>query len=579
MALVNLSSLYASLSSDVRALETSECSLSLSGQEYIRRKAALDGYHDVIFGTSTTIFIHSNGNIQYCPNQYFRCVPYGFEYYKALLPYKAYFNLIDNILKANHNMTTSYLKTYKTRSRKYPDRSLRALSDEVSSLIDEKLSEDGCSEEEIMYFKNYVHDYLWWGGEKTIDRSDYYNSPVLSLLNVVHTENGFYTKLIELFDLNLGLHDLIDLLGVSTILNEIDEPEENASLSNSSIIGKNLIVYGAPGTGKSYRLGQLSSGYKVMTTTFHSEYSYSDFIGTFRPVPLYHRNTQTEGVSVASHEGSYYDAAGNEFTRGRPFIDYRFVPGDLLKVLKEAIQAEYIGSPRHYVLVIEELNRGNAAAIFGDFFQLLDRDATGRSKYSIMNGDVVNYLKETLGEAFSGDEVYIPGNLSIYATMNSADQGVFPLDTAFKRRWNYEYLRINYSAIEHGGTKIPYGGGTVLFKDFMETINENLSARLQVHEDKLLGSYFVSPEELGSESDEADSDHVDRLKELVSNKILMYLWDDVARYQRASIFRQTVTFGDVIHQYKTGEQIFTFDFPIEYSVTDLEEETDGEEAP
>ncbi|KDN57494.1 AAA family ATPase [Exiguobacterium sp. AB2] len=577
MALVNLNELYRTLSSLVRGVDSSECVLSSSGQNFILRTFTSNGYSRVDFERSTTVFVDEEGRVQYCPNQYFRLVPLGFEYFKALKVYKRDFILIDNELKVRRGVTNgnSVLKEYKNTS-------VDRLPESVSTVIDQILSEEGRTDQEISYFKRFICDYAWWHGSKDISRTDFHNSPLLSLLNVVHTDNGFYMKLIPIFDLELTRQELTDFLDVQVLESEPQVDDVNRHEANEEtprVVGKNLIVYGAPGTGKSYKLGQLSSGHTVMTTTFHSEYSYSDFIGTFRPVPLYHRQTQTEGVSVAVQEGSYYDAAGNEFTRGRPFIDYRFVPGDLLKVLKEAIQAEHTGSRRHYVLVIEELNRGNAAAIFGDFFQLLDRDATGRSKYSIMNGDVVNYLKETLGEAFSGDEVYIPGNLSIYATMNSADQGVFPLDTAFKRRWNYEYLRINYSAIEHGGTKIPYGGGTVLFKNFMETINENLSARLQVHEDKLLGSYFVSPEELGSESDEADSDHVDRLKELVSNKILMYLWDDVARYQRASIFRQTVTFGDVIHQYKAGEQIFTFDFPIEYSVTDLEEETDGEEAP
>lgn len=565
MALVNLSDLYNSLSAEVRGLNIVECSLSSAGQDYVRRRAALEGYHDVIFGDRTTTFVHNNGIIQYCPNQYFRCIVYGFEYSQALRSYKVYSDLIDGILKERRGMSgsTSVLKDYKTRSRLNPDRLLLELSDEVSELIDEKLSEDGCSVEEIRYFKRFVTDYHWWAGEKTINRKDFFHSPLLSLLNVVNVDNGFYTKLIDLFDLNVPVEDLKETLGISTISEESTEPDQ---MRTELVIGKNLIVYGAPGTGKSHKIGQLSSGHVVMTTTFHSEYSYSDFIGSFRPFPLYQRQVGSDDDSVG--ENNYFDVSGNEFTRGRPFIDYRFVPGDFLKILRDALHSENVGDNRHYVLVIEELNRGNAAAIFGDFFQLLDRDRNGKSKYAIMNGDVVNYLKETLGAGFQREDVYIPGNLSLFATMNSADQGVFPLDTAFKRRWNYEYLRINYEAIENGTTEIPYNGGSVFFKEFMETINENLSSRLHVHEDKLLGSYFISPEELRKADEETDSEFKDRLKDLVSNKILMYLWDDVARYQRASIFKHAVTFGDVINQYQEGNEIFTFEFPIEFHPTE-----------
>jgi len=572
MGLVDLRGLYRTLRSSVRSVDTSECVLSDSGRDFLLRTFSAKGYSNVIFERSTTIFTDEEGRVQYCPNQYFRVIPYAFEYYKALFKYKELFNSIDFVLKRTLSTgNTSVLKECKNTP-------IEGLSDIILTTINDVLISNGYTQDDINYFKRFICDYEWWGGSKDISRGDFYNSPLLSLLNVVHADNGFYIKLIQIFDLNLSKAALTDLLGISVQSEETVVADTPDFPDASTVVGKNLIVYGAPGTGKSHKIGQLSRGHVVMTTTFHSEYGYADFIGNFRPFPLYQRSiVSIEGNVTDSNENTYFDVAGEEFTRGRPFIDYRFVPGDFLRILTEALRGEYSQDNNHYVLVIEELNRGNAAAIFGDFFQLLDRDLTGKSKYAIMNGDVVNYLKESLGEAFTGDTVYIPGNLSIYATMNSADQGVFPLDTAFKRRWNYEYLRINYAVIRHGETQIPYGGGLVTFKNFMETINANLSARLQVHEDKLLGSYFISPEELEQVEDETDEGYALRLKELISNKILMYLWDDVARYQRASIFKQTVTFGDVIHQYKSGEQIFTFDFLIEDNNSDMNEELDEDE--
>lgn len=575
MALRDLSALYDELSSAVLSLPAEEILVPLVSKELIQNAFLTSGsrdYQSVVFQRSVTIFTANDGTVQYCPNQWFKLAEIGQRYVQALMEYKAYVGPVNAILKSNglgdehgEDLVLSYFR----------DARLATLPEEVSVAIDTVLTTAGRSSEDIVFFKRFVLNYAWWRGSKQIERHDFTASPILKLLNSVHVDNGFIMKIINRLGNNLLTMELIkvDLLssrsGESTLL------LGTSAVNSLSAPAQNLIIYGAPGTGKSYRANQLSQGYNVRTTTFHPEYGYADFIGSFRPFPLYSgRIGSDDEVSVTVLNEQLYDVVGNISRRGKPHIDYRFVPGDFLKILGEALMSEISGENRGFVLIIEELNRGNAAAIFGDFFQLLDRDINGQSKYSIANSDVLNYLFEFSEGRITGDHLYIPSNLSIYATMNSADQGVFPLDTAFKRRWNYEYLSIDYSGIQHSNTFIPYGGELIKFSTFMQTINENLALSLNIHEDKLLGPYFVSNEELTRQPFETtETVYIERLKNLVCNKILMYLWDDVARYKRSSIFKNSYTFGDIVNRYKNGEQIFTFDFPV----VAQNDEADGED--
>lgn len=221
-------------------------------------------------------------------------------------------------------------------------------------------------------------------------------------------------------------------------------------------IPRNLIYFGAPGTGKSFKLneaviakrgadgrpiaeGQEGVSLDYERVTFYPTYSYAQFVGCYKPVM----------VPVADKNST--NVTGNEE------IAYKFVPGPFLRILVKALN-----DPAHnYCLVIEEINRANAAAVFGDVFQLLDRNADGVSEYEITTSEDVKKFLESdeekggLKEAALHDlkrvseggldtyQLKIPKNMYIWATMNSADQGVFPLDTAFKRRWEFEYIDIN----------------------------------------------------------------------------------------------------------------------------------------
>lgn len=268
--------------------------------------------------------------------------------------------------------------------------------------------------------------------------------------------------------------------------------------------GKNIIYYGAPGTGKSYQVNVDYPNYDRVT--FHPEYTYFDFVGGLRPV---------------SDEGK---------------VKYDFVPGPFTNVLLKAMQ----NPEESFGLIIEEINRANTAAVFGDIFQLLDRDDKGNSKYGIVNKDVMNYLSNNLKD-IRISEIIIPSNMSIIATMNSSDQGVQVLDSAFKRRWEFKYMPINFNNENLYNEKID--SLNVYWKDFGEALNMFLS-RNGIEEDKLIGQWFLNEKELQDE-------------DLIASKLLIYLWDDVVRYNRKLLFPNIYTFAQLIKEFKrNGLSIF-----------------------
>ena len=303
------------------------------------------------------------------------------------------------------------------------------------------------------------------------------------------------------------------------------------------LIGENRILYGAPGTGKSY---ELDSRYpKHQRVTFHPEYTYHDFIGAYKPVPIY-KETSTGTLSTSS---------GDTFDKGEPLIDYRFEPGPFTLSLEQALK----NKGEMHTLIIEEINRANAASVFGDTFQLLDRDKNGNSVYKISNLQLLSYLKSNNVIDKQCDKIGIPHNFSIVATMNSADQGVFIMDSAFKRRWNFEYLPINVESAEHSNEEVFYNHKQVRWADFINFINE-LLADEGINEDKHIGPYFMK------EGEPSDID-------LVASKILIYLWDDVVRHKRDRIFKKPRTFAKLVEEYKSGEPIFKKEFPFKEETT------------
>ena len=220
---------------------------------------------------------------------------------------------------------------------------------------------------------------------------------------------------------------------------------------------------------------------------FHPDYTYSDFIGQILP--------KTDGENIS----------------------YPFTPGPFTVILEKAI-----ADPEHmYYLVIEEINRGNAPAIFGEVFQLLDRE-NGESEYGINNFDIAGYI---YGEEEIEREIKIPSNLTIIATMNTADQNVFTLDTAFKRRWTLRSIENNISSCKHA--KMPICDTAITWEYFAIRINNaiiDIGAGSLSSEDNRLGAYFVKAEDLQDQKSFAE-------------KVLMYLWNDAFKYDRDKIFK------------------------------------------
>ena len=187
-----------------------------------------------------------------------------------------------------------------------------------------------------------------------------------------------------------------------------------------------------------------------------------------------------------------------------------------------------------FLLLIEEINRANVAAVFGEVFQLLDRDDRNASQYPVKpSEDIKAYLaKELGGKPEKYEEIKIPDNMYIWATMNSADQGVFPMDTAFKRRWNFEYIGINNEDEKINGTylvcekaQIPY---RVAWNELRRAINSTLASRdYKINEDKLMGPFFVSKRVLEDK---------DEFRETFKSKVIMYLFEDAARQRRHMLF-------------------------------------------
>ena len=213
-------------------------------------------------------------------------------------------------------------------------------------------------------------------------------------------------------------------------------------------------------------------------------------------------------------------------------IAYEYVPGPFMRILVKALQ----NPDKPYVLIIEEINRANVAGVFGDVFQLLDRDNNGESEYSInTTNDMRGYLQRQLGADIDVNTIKIPSNMFIWATMNSADQGVYPMDTAFKRRWNFSYYGIDDGEDKLSDIsikpkfKLGQSDKLISWNSLRKAINDELSTEIYgINEDKLMGPFFLK---------EATIQDNDSFKEVFKNKVLMYLFDDVVKQKRRLFFK------------------------------------------
>lgn len=296
-----------------------------------------------------------------------------------------------------------------------------------------------------------------------------------------------------------------------------EEPKEEMKSSATRKTGaENILLYGVPGSGKSHEIKTkyCDDEKRMERVVFHPDYTYSDFVGQILP--------RVEK-----------DESGNDK------LKYVFTPGPFTKMLKKAEN----DPDNYYYLVIEELNRGNAPAIFGEIFQLLDRkdedefptEEVGESEYGISNYEVAKEVYED-----EKQPVRIPSNMYILATMNTADQNVFTLDTAFQRRWNMKQIENNFIKCDHSkdiiaGTKVSWGAFATVINDMVIDINVDMASS----EDKRLGTYFAKKKEL----------EANRFPE----KVLKYLWDDAFKMDKTAIFNENCkSLEDVVVTYETA---------------------------
>ena len=334
-----------------------------------------------------------------------------------------------------------------------------------------------------------------------------------------------------------------------------DENQESSHTNISNQIGFNKIFYGIPGCGKSYKIDAMlnhkpefvdeaiknkiakkADESDIIRTTFYLDYSNSDFIGQIYPC--------VEKVEVNNDDGS---------VDYKSIVTYKRIPGPFTKALLRAYQHLIDKDNSQVYLIIEEINRGNAAAIFGDTFQLLDRK-NGDSEYPINNEFLESYLKENLENIeslpsnYNLERIMIPHNLTIFATMNTSDQNVFPLDTAFKRRWNRERITNDWGNVGHiKEMYVPYTD--ITWETFAKTINKEMISQsikkdAPISEDKQMGAYFANEDMLTDGPMEKDDVKLKNFE----NNILDYLYNDVTKFDHSILFEKQLNSIDNIYE-------------------------------
>ena len=353
-----------------------------------------------------------------------------------------------------------------------------------------------------------------------------------------------------------SLFELEDFENEDSNFTKEDEPsksDESIDEINRLTTGENVLLYGVPGSGKSWTIEHeyCKPGSVVERLVFHPDYTYSDFIGQILP--------------AVAEDGQ---------------VSYKFTPGPFTNILREA----YNNPGKEYILIIEEINRGNAPAIFGEVFQLLDRKVEirdidddgypiGTSEYGITN---MNIAEEMYGKDRKTEKVRIPSNLSIIGTMNTSDQNVFTLDTAFQRRWDMRLIENDFANVDPTLADAEILDTTVTWRNFCVEINKIVvgnSARMTSAEDKRLGAYFVHLRDLKFNDAMGDLKEYDNLRRKESKgtltddeksqiavirdamkqnrkfpeKVIKYLWDDAFKFNREVIFEVT--------EYQSLEQV------------------------
>ena len=489
----------------------------------------IDGSSIVYNDYSFVVTINLSAQKIFFPNQLWYIAACFADYYKALSEYT-------RIVKVDLHLTDTEIKQAKDNQ----------------DFAETLLANTTLADEEKSLVAKFLSDYAWWYGGKGIERADFHISPILALCKLVNASQGYVADLCKFLAKNdKALQLLKNEISDSGIIKTLSTPLQQ-------------IFYGAPGTGKSHKVNkeiQNTANALVFRTTFHPDSDYSTFVGAYKPTMksadrLYSADELIDKLSEIKTLGHTYPchkfaakywyslkglsaadikrivvacdfpesmtvevgkgiAIGEEMAKHvqNDKIVYSFVPQAFLK----AYVAAWQNPEQPIFLVIEEINRGNCAQIFGDIFQLLDRK-DGVSEYPIKaDQDIRDYLaKEFAGydldaNILSGEELVLPANLHIWATMNTSDQSLFPIDSAFKRRWDWKYMPI-HDAGENW--TIALSDVEYDWWDFVEKIN-NVIGNMTSSEDKKLGYFFCK----------ACNGKINA--ETFVNKVVFYLWNDV----------------------------------------------------
>ena len=359
------------------------------------------------------------------------------------------------------------------------------------------------------------------------------------------------TKQYIIGETKLTNDELIDLIRMGTLPNillkeesfiikqkNIDYENESENILydiTSNIIGRNIIYFGAPGTGKSFKVTQyiketypeydVNNHENIFRVTVYPDYSYYNFVGSIMPI------MQDDKIL------------------------YNFKPGVFTLALLKALEKPN----EHIFLVIEEMSRGNIAAIFGDIFQLLDRKDNGYSEYAIDNELLATYLSSNLHRPIN--KVFLPSNLSIIGTVNTNDQNVNVIDTAFKRRFEFEYVSVepikdsNNKSLNSFEFKLD--SNSFEWNTLYMALNLFITTTLNLNEDKQIGQFFIK---FGSD----EKNNVD----LIKNKLLHYLWEDIQNsiiHSKSSIFKSSIrSFSILYKEFELNKNIFSDEFLEHY---------------
>lgn len=377
------------------------------------------------------------------------------------------------------------------------------------------------------YFNGLLQDYEYYGSDSKLHRAKFTIRNYLA---------GSYSDL----HIRKNADNIFDVWITNASIPRYDDKEEIEDIENisykESAKSLQVIYYGAPGTGKSHTIKSQTRGKDVIRTTFHPDSDYSTFVGAYKPT--------TKKVLVRDSTGRVVVENGEQVKEDR--IIYEFVPQAFLQAYVSAwekyVKAEENDVLEEQYLVIEEINRGNCAQIFGDLFQLLDRNDLGYSEYPITaDKDMEKYLGEAfkyiaiphedkLAEMFDdpyiaqkiglGQVLVLPPNLYIWATMNTSDQSLFPIDSAFKRRWDWKYVPISEAVDQNTKQPLKYkihiDGKDYDWWSFLQAINEQIGM-LTNSQDKKMGYFFCKAK-----------DNVIDAETLV-NKVLFFLWNEVLK--------------------------------------------------